>query len=461
MQRADDDTFQIQLSLRILDPLLLMLLAALTYWLRFAEGLPLRTVPGLFAGGFAAALMLHATNTYQALHCARLDAWLRPLVTGIALLLGLFLLIAFAMQVGEAVSRFVVIATAIQALVLLGAARVLAFYAQRRRHRQGVGVERVLLVGDEAMTASCAHDFARHAEAGLLVVGRLGREVIATLPEAVRVHVPDRVVVCARLGDQELLDQVLVELRHTPIVVQFAPALPDLPFLTFRVGERAGRILIDVSDAPWSDGDRTLKWIEDKAFATLILICVAPLLVLIAVAVKVTSPGPVFFLQARHGLNGRAFRVFKFRTMCEVPLRPVAAGAAGPAGDESAFVQARVGDLRVTWLGRILRQTSLDELPQFFNVLRGDMSIVGPRPHPLALNHQYLDAVSDLMRRHYVKPGITGLAQISGARGETRTVESMRRRVQFDLEYIHRWSLWLDLRIILVTAVKGFFNRHP
>ena len=460
MQRANDDTFRIQLALRILDPLLLMLLAALTHWLRFGDGLPLRTLPGLLAGGLAAALVLHSANAYQALRSARLDAWLRPLVTGIALLLGLFLLVAFALQVGEAVSRFVVLATAVQALVLLGVARVLAFHAQRRRHRHGVGVERVLLVGDEAMTASCANDFTRRAEAGLLVVGRIGREVIATLPEAVRVHVPDRVVVCARLGDHELLDQVLVELRHTPIVVQFAPALPDLPFLTFRVGERAGRILIDVSDAPWSDGDRTLKWIEDKALSILILICVAPVLVLIAMAVKLTSPGPVFFTQARHGLNGRAFHVFKFRTMCEVPQRP-AAGAAGPAGDESAFVQARVGDLRVTWLGRILRQTSLDELPQFFNVLRGDMSIVGPRPHPLALNHQYLDAVSDLMRRHYVKPGITGLAQISGARGETRTVESMRRRVQFDLEYIHRWSLWLDLRIILVTAVKGFLNRQP
>jgi putative colanic acid biosynthesis UDP-glucose lipid carrier transferase len=145
-------------------------------------------------------------------------------------------------------------------------------------------------------------------------------------------------------------------------------------------------------------------------------------------------------------------------------LRPSAALVAQRRFGDLApddFVQATVGDPRVTPLGRILRRTSLDELPQFFNVLRGDMSIVGPRPHALKHNRQFTASIGELMRRHYVKPGITGLAQINGARGETRTVDDMRRRVNLDLEYIRTWSLWLDLKIIVLTVFRGFINNQP
>jgi putative colanic acid biosynthesis UDP-glucose lipid carrier transferase len=198
---------------------------------------------------------------------------------------------------------------------------------------------------------------------------------------------------------------------------------------------------------------RSLKWLEDKVLTCLILILVAPLMAATAIVIKITSPGPVFYVQDRHGLGGKAIRVFKFRSMHHA-LRPAFAGG-------SDFTQATSGDPRITPFGRFLRRSSIDELPQFFNVLLGDMSIVGPRPHPIPLNERFLPEIPGLMQRHSVKPGITGLAQISGARGETKTVEDMRRRVEFDMEYIRTWSVWLDLKIIALTVVRGFINSQP
>jgi putative colanic acid biosynthesis UDP-glucose lipid carrier transferase len=171
-------------------------------------------------------------------------------------------------------------------------------------------------------------------------------------------------------------------------------------------------------------------------------------LLVIAIAVKLTSPGPVIFKQKRHGWNGEEIEVYKFRSMY--------------VHDESKgnITQAKKGDSRVTPLGAFLRRSSLDELPQFINVLQGRMSIVGPRPHAVAHNIQYRELIPRYMLRHKVKPGITGWAQINGLRGETDAVSKMEARVQADLYYIENWSLWLDLKIILFTVIKGFFNEN-
>src|SRR5690606_21619509 len=157
---------------------------------------------------------------------------------------------------------------------------------------------------------------------------------------------------------------------------------------------------------------------------------------LIAALIKATSPGPVFFTQWRHGWDGKPFKVYKFRTM-RAHYEP-----------EGSVTQARRDDPRATPIGRLLRSTSLDELPQLFNVLRGDMSIVGPRPHAVAHNEFYKDRIDSYMERHRVKPGITGWAQVNGLRGRTETVETMRRRVELDLYYIEHWSLWFDIKIL-------------
>jgi putative colanic acid biosynthesis UDP-glucose lipid carrier transferase len=160
-------------------------------------------------------------------------------------------------------------------------------------------------------------------------------------------------------------------------------------------------------------------------------------LLFIALAVKINSPGPVFFKQDRHGWNGKVIQVWKFRSM--------------RVHDDREVVQASRNDTRITAVGRFIRRTSLDELPQLFNVLQGQMALVGPRPHAVAHNHYYSGKILAYMARHRIKPGITGLAQISGCRGETDTIDKMQRRVEMDLHYINNWSLWLDLKILVKT----------
>ncbi|HGO4851066.1 TPA: exopolysaccharide biosynthesis polyprenyl glycosylphosphotransferase, partial [Klebsiella pneumoniae] len=177
-----------------------------------------------------------------------------------------------------------------------------------------------------------------------------------------------------------------------------------------------------------------------------ILLFISPILLIIACLIKLTSPGPIIFKQTRYGMDGKPIKVWKFRSMSVME-------------NDNKVIQATKNDIRITKVGRLLRRTSLDELPQFFNVLFGGMSIVGPRPHAVAHNEQYRNLIEGYMLRHKVKPGITGWAQINGWRGETDTLEKMEKRVEFDLEYIREWSIWLDLKIIFLTIFKGFINK--
>jgi len=204
--------------------------------------------------------------------------------------------------------------------------------------------------------------------------------------------------------------------------------------------------VVSVFDTPFWGTDGWLKRAEDLVLASLILLLVSIPMLLVATAVKLSSPGPVLFRQRRYGIDGKQIEVWKFRTMrvCE---------------DGAVVTQATRGDPRVTPVGGFLRRTSLDELPQFFNVLRGEMSIVGPRPHAVAHNEEYRKKIKGYMLRHKVKPGITGWAQVNGWRGETDTLDKMARRVEHDLWYIRNWSVWLDLEIVILTALRGFTGK--
>ena len=189
--------------------------------------------------------------------------------------------------------------------------------------------------------------------------------------------------------------------------------------------------------------DRQLKRCFDLLLTSAGLMLISPLLLAIAIAVKVTSPGPVLFSQDRYGLDGRRFEIYKFRTMRVIE-----------AGDQPGLRQASRHDPRVTPLGAVLRRWSLDELPQLFNVLKGDMSLVGPRPHAVEHNELYRRQIPGYMQRHSYKPGITGLAQIEGWRGETSTVDAMARRIDADLRYQRSWSLKLDIKILIKTILN-------
>ena len=237
-------------------------------------------------------------------------------------------------------------------------------------------------------------------------------------------------------GVREMCD----ELRDTTTSVYLIPDVSLYDLMQARVGDVDGIPVIALCESPFQGGSGALKRGTDIVFATLLLIVAAPVMLLIALAIKLDSPGRVFFKQDRYGLDGERIVVYKFRTMtvCE-------------NGD--CIVQAKRNDARVTRVGRLLRRTSLDELPQLVNVLQGRMSLVGPRPHAVAHNEQYRKLISGYMVRHKVTPGITGLAQVSGCRGETSTLDDMRRRVQYDLEYLRHWCWLLDIKIMLRTLV--------
>jgi putative colanic acid biosynthesis UDP-glucose lipid carrier transferase len=210
----------------------------------------------------------------------------------------------------------------------------------------------------------------------------------------------------------------------------------------------AGVPMLAALERPLSGWSLVVKAVEDRVIAGIALLCLSPLLALIALAIKLDSPGPVLFRQKRYGFANNEFTVFKFRTMRH------------RAAEEPDVPQARRNDPRITRVGGFLRRSSLDELPQLINVMLGDMSLVGPRPHAVAHNVQFAQVIDDYLSRHRVKPGITGWAQINGLRGETDTPEKMRARVQHDLYYIDHWSLLFDIKILALTPFRGFINRN-
>jgi Undecaprenyl-phosphate glucose phosphotransferase len=259
------------------------------------------------------------------------------------------------------------------------------------------------------------------------------------------------VIVAVPLSADLRLATALNKLSLVPVDVRVAPDVFGLQLGRFDVTHAGGITLLNAMDRPLRDWRWIAKEIEDRVLAAMILTLISPLLLFIALLIKLDSPGPVLFRQKRYGLNNRLIEVLKFRTMYH------------EARDDNAEQLTRRNDPRVTRVGAFLRRTSMDELPQFLNVLRGEMSIVGPRPHALAAKAGrllYQDAVRYYDSRHRMKPGITGWAQVNGWRGETDTVEQIRKRVEHDLYYIENWSIRLDLKIIIRTVLGGFTGRH-
>ncbi|MDO6421064.1 undecaprenyl-phosphate glucose phosphotransferase [Saccharophagus degradans] len=257
----------------------------------------------------------------------------------------------------------------------------------------------------------------------------------------------DEVYITLPMKEEKLIKSVLKDLSDSSVPVYIVPDIFTFSLLHSRWRDVHGIPVVGVYDTPLKGSGTAIKRLEDVILATIILSLICIPLVAIAIGIKLTSPGPVLFKQRRYGYGGKEVEVWKFRTMtvCE---------------NEMNVKQATKNDPRVTSFGRFLRRTSLDELPQFINVLQGHMSIVGPRPHAVAHNEQYRKDINGYMLRHLVKPGITGWAQINGWRGETDTLEKMQRRVDYDLDYIKNWSLNLDIKIIVTTIFKGFTGKQ-
>ncbi len=242
--------------------------------------------------------------------------------------------------------------------------------------------------------------------------------------------------------DRRTIEQTMELLRVLSVPVYLLPDRNVAHFLGSRIVNIGTAWTAELKRAPLTATERVYKRAVDLLIASVALIVLAPMMVLVAALIKIESRGPVFFMQTRNGFNGRPFRICKFRTMSVLEDGPV-------------IRQATKNDPRATRFGRVLRQTNIDELPQFFNVITGDMSVVGPRPHAAAHNSEYERIVASYAFRYHVKPGLTGWAQVNGLRGETQTVDLMARRIEFDLWYIDNWSLWLDFRILLRTLTLG------
>lgn len=257
----------------------------------------------------------------------------------------------------------------------------------------------------------------------------------------------DRVYIALPMRSEARIRWLVEQLSDTTVSVCIIPDVFVFDLLHARTQNIDGIPTISIFDSPMVGASAVVKRLEDIILSSLILSLIAVPMLLIAAAVKFTSPGPAFFRQKRYGIDGRPIEVWKFRSM-----RVMENGA--------NVTQATRQDSRITPVGAFLRRTSLDELPQFINVFMGDMSIVGPRPHAIAHNEEYRGKIGSYMLRHKVKPGITGWAQVNGWRGETDTLEKMQKRVEFDLAYINNWSLWWDLKIVFLTLFKGFVHQN-
>ncbi len=264
---------------------------------------------------------------------------------------------------------------------------------------------------------------------------------IAELTDFVTSNRIQEVWIATPWENKPLLEQALEALKETVVDVNVVPDLHQYRLLNQGITEWGGLPVISLAGTPMTGSERTLKTVFDWVVALILSIVLLPLILLIALLIRLGSPGPALFRQTRHGLNGEAIEIYKFRTMKQHVER------------DGQVTQAEKQDQRITWIGRLLRRTSLDELPQLFNVLKGEMSLVGPRPHAIEHNEVFKSRIPRYMLRHKVKPGMTGWAQVNGYRGITDTPEKMAMRIEHDLWYIQNWSLWLDLKILLLTPL--------
>lgn len=257
----------------------------------------------------------------------------------------------------------------------------------------------------------------------------------------------EHIYIALPLDQQETIKALTDQLSDTAASVYFVPDIFVFDLMNARHNDINGIPVISIYDTPFSTADALLKRTFDISFSLVALAVISPVMLATALAIKLTSAGPVIFRQKRYGLDGKPIEVWKFRSMTVMD-------------NGTTVKQATRNDVRITRVGAFIRRTSLDELPQFINVLQGNMSIVGPRPHAVAHNEEYRKLIKGYMLRHKVKPGITGWAQINGWRGETDTLEKMQKRVEFDLAYIRNWNIWLDIKIVFLTIFKGFVNHN-
>ena len=458
----------LNIVLRILDCIGLLIAGLLSYWLRFSNlELNLTYKNVLLLGVLLGAASLSFFGAYRAWRGASFTSEIQCILSATLTTFLLLVLSGFITQSSDFFSRIWVVSWLLTSTIIILVYRLLLRKTLGALRSKGFNIRYVIIIGDGVLAQQVADRLEKHPEMGLVVQG-----VVSTNQENIKLdtnngniipylgnlneldsiskkYKTDQVWIALPMSEVDKMEQVQSSLSNSSIVIRMVPDIFGFRLLNQSVTEVAGLPVINISSSHMLEGkNRFLKLLEDKILALLILILISPVLIFLAIIIKLTSKGPVLFKQYRTGVNGQDFKVYKFRSMVV------------HNEENGKITQATKGDSRITQIGAFMRRTSLDELPQFINVLQGRMSIVGPRPHALAHNEHYKTIVESYMRRHMVKPGITGWAQVNGFRGETDTIEKMESRVEYDLYYIENWSVWFDLRIIFLTIFKGFINKN-
>ena len=413
---------------------------------------------GAFGGRFDGACLILALLVFAmtfpgslARETAAAGDLMLDIVAGWAAIVALLLLLGWSTRTLEAFDPRVLLAwTFATPAALFAAHRLLPVVLPRLLAAEGMH-RTAVIAGANDLGRGLARRLAGDPMLGVRFAGyfddrahdRIREDVlggIAALPAYVRANGIDIIYIALPMASQPRILKLLEDLRDSTASIYFVPDIFVFDLIQARVDSIGDLPVVAVCETPFYGFNGLVKRVSDLVLGGMILLLISPLMLAIAIGVKLSSPGPVLFKQRRYGLDGRKIVVYKFRSMTV-------------AEDGDIVRQATKNDSRVTRFGAFLRRTSLDELPQFINVVQGRMSVVGPRPHAVAHNEMYRKLIRGYMIRHKVRPGITGLAQVNGFRGETETVEKMKARIEHDLAYLRSWSLLLDLQIILKTVV--------
>lgn len=452
--------------LRMSDVFAILLSGLIAYNFKFGDiQIPYCYQVALLSAALLTAVVFPIFKIYDSIRTKMLWAYILNLLQALASVLILLACGAFLTKTGELFSREWFFWWIVFSGILLLVFRCTLLFCLRIMRANHWNERRVIIIGASALGKNLAENLQQALWTGFRIVAiydetaasktiAIGNTPVLPLPDDIDKCITDlpetidEVWLALPLSAESLLKKISHGLRHHTISIKLILDVFGFGLLKNTITDLAGFPALILNSTPMIGMNRIIKAIEDRIIAFFILVLISPLILLIATAVKLSSPGPVFFKQLRHGWDGKLIKIYKFRTMLDHQ-------------EEDKFLkQATIDDKRVTKLGKFLRKTSLDELPQFWNVLQGRMSIVGPRPHAISHNEYYKDSIKAYMQRHKVKPGITGWAQVNGWRGETDTLEKMEKRIEYDLYYIENWSLGFDLKIILLTLLQGFMNKN-
>lgn len=438
---------------QILDFMAVCLSGWLAYQLRFAGDrddwlTPMGNAEQALTLGTAVFAALFFGKVYRLWPGGALASMIGRVTLGWITTWALVLLLLVLTKTAESFSRIWLVTWLTTGVSCLWTGRITSFFIMARMRKAGYQHKSVVLCGDSDMLDMVRSRIQHATWSGFNIVATYGPEDVAGLRAFDAGHNPDEIWISLSTQNQGALEELLDGLGNSVANIRLLPDLMMYRVLSHGMTVTLGMPMIDLSVSPMFGSRELVKRLLDIAVASIALVLFSPVLLTTAIAVKLTSPGPVLFKQRRHGWNNEQIWVYKFRSMKVHQESP------------NQITQAVRGDPRLTPIGGFLRRSSLDELPQFLNVLQGRMSVVGPRPHALQHNDQYVQLIPKYALRHKVKPGITGWAQVCGHRGETDTLGKMEARIKHDIFYLENWSVWMDLKIIFLTPFATIQNKN-